>query len=70
MFGTIIEREENLLARLSDLLVRRKLETEGFATRLRDASGGAAAAGHGSHADREREYKARVLKKIRSFFEL
>lgn len=70
VFGTIIEREENLLARLSELLARRKLETEGFATRLRDATDGAGSGARGANADREREYKARVLKTIRSFFEL
>jgi len=70
VFGMIIEREENLLPRLSELLARRKLETEGFATRLRDAAHEAATGAKGTNADRESEYKARVLKMIRSFFEL
>ena len=63
LFAQIVEREENLLPRLSELLVQRKLETEGFATRLRDESNGAVSA-------KEQEYKARFLKTIRSFFEL
>ena len=63
VFATIVEREENLLPRLSELLVQRKLETEGFTSRLRDRDNGPA-------SDKEKEYKARFLKTIRSFFKL
>ena len=36
LFGEIVDREENLLPRLSELLAQRKLETEGFTKRSRD----------------------------------
>ena len=70
VFGIIMEREENLLARLSELLAKRKLETEGFATRRHNASLEAGTGTKDTNPDREREYKARVLRTIRSFFEL
>lgn len=63
LFGKIVEREENLLQRLSELLVRRKLETEGFTSRLHDDANGAISA-------KEKAYKAKFLKTIQSFFEL
>jgi len=63
LFGKIVEREENLLQCLSDLLVRRKFETEGFTTRLRDEANGAV-------SEKVKAYKARFLKTIQSFFEL
>ena len=70
VFGVIMEREENLMVRLSELLARRKLETEGIASRLRDASQGTGGGATGTNADQENEYKARLLRRIRSFFEL
>ena len=63
LFGIIVEREANLLPRLSELLMQRKLATEGFATRRRDAANVTVSA-------KEKEYTARFLKTIRSFFEL
>lgn len=63
LFGEIVDREENLLPRLSELLALRKLETEGFATRRRDQD-------DEEPSEKEKEYKAKFLKTIRSFFEL
>jgi small-conductance mechanosensitive channel/CRP-like cAMP-binding protein len=69
LFGIIMERDESLVSRLSELLVQRKLDTEGFATRLRDQASGAAGSRMAATA-KEKEYRAKLLKKIRSFFEL
>ena len=63
LFGIIVEREANLLPRLSELLMQRKLATEGFTTRRRDVTNATVSA-------KEMEYTARFLKTIRSFFEL
>ena len=63
VFATIVECEENLLPRLSELLVRRKLETEGFTTRLRDMA-------NGPVTEKAKAYKAQFLQTIHSFFKL
>ncbi len=63
VFSEIVERESGLLPRLSELLARRKLETEGITTR-RDENAAPA------QTDKENEYKATILKRLRSFFEL
>ena len=53
----------SLLGRLSELLAQRKLATEGFTSRSRETAGNLV-------SDKEKEYKANFLTKIRSFFEL
>ena len=63
VFGEIVDREQDLLPRLSELLAQRKLETEGFTSRNRESAGEVVAA-------KQREYKARFLSRISSFFEL
>ena len=63
VFAEIVERDEALLGRLSELLAQRKLATEGFTSRSRETAGNLV-------SDKEKEYKANFLTKIRSFFEL
>ncbi len=63
VFAEIVERDESLLGRLSELLAQRKLETEGFTSRSRESSGELV-------AEKEKEYKANFLRRLRSFFEL
>ncbi len=63
VFAEIVERDEALLGRLSELLAQRKLATEGFTSRSRETAGNLV-------SEKEKEYKANFLTKIRSFFEL
>ena len=63
VFAEIVERDESLLGRLSELLAQRKLETEGFTARGRESAGELV-------TEKEREYKANFLRRLRSFFEL
>jgi small-conductance mechanosensitive channel/CRP-like cAMP-binding protein len=63
VFAEIVSRDESLLGRLSELLAQRKLETEGFTSRSRESAGKLV-------LEKENEYKANFLTRLRSFFEL
>ncbi len=62
VFAELVQKDYDLLPRLSELLARRKLETEGIVK--------AHAAQPSVVAAMEQEYKASFLDKFRSFFEL
>ena len=62
VFAELVQKDDDLLPRLSELLARRKLETEGIAK--------AHAAQPAVVAAMEQEYQAGFLDKLRSFFEL
>ncbi|MGI9114298.1 MAG: mechanosensitive ion channel domain-containing protein [Chthoniobacterales bacterium] len=61
VMGEVIRQSPECLTQLSELLARRKLETEGI-IRDKSASDGA--------REKEREYSASFLHRLRSFFEL
>jgi len=63
VFAEIVSRDETILTRLSELLAQRKLETEGFTSRSRETAGNLV-------AEKEKEYKANFLRRLKSFFEL
>ena len=60
VMGELLRTSPKCLNQLSELLARRKLETEGL---LKGAAGDA-------HADKQQEYTASFLRRVRSFFEL
>lgn len=66
VFGEILTRDPGLLERLSELLARRQLETEGI-VQARAADGASALA---ARQRREAEYREGFLTKVRAFFEL
>jgi small-conductance mechanosensitive channel/CRP-like cAMP-binding protein len=59
--GELLRTAPECLEQLSGLLAKRKLETEGIVKE---------AATHSEHAEKEREYAASFLGRLRSFFEL
>ncbi len=62
VFAEVVARDPELLPRLSELLARRQLETEGL---LQARAADSAAAG-----DRAEEYRAGFLTRLKSFFEV
>jgi hypothetical protein len=61
VMGDVIRESPDCLRQLSEILARRKIETEGM---IKGASLG------GDRAAQETEYRARFLKRLKSFFEL
>jgi CRP-like cAMP-binding protein len=61
VMAEVLRAAPDCLERLSELLARRKMETEGL---LKEAGS------HGHHQRREREYRATFLNRLRTFFEL
>jgi CRP-like cAMP-binding protein len=61
VMGEIIRQSPDCLNQLSELLARRKMETEGI---LKDVTLS------GTTSAKEREYRASFLKRLRAFFEL
>ena len=61
VMGEVIRQSPECLNQLSELLARRKLETEGI---IKDSTAGEGA------SDKEREYRASFLRRLRAFFEL
>jgi small-conductance mechanosensitive channel/CRP-like cAMP-binding protein len=61
VMGELLRSSPQCLDSLSELLAKRKLETEGLVKE---------AAAPEEHADKEREYTASFLRRVRSFFEL
>ncbi|MBS0658720.1 MAG: mechanosensitive ion channel [Verrucomicrobia bacterium] len=63
VFASLLSREESLVQRLSDLLARRRLETEGHAQRTVNGHAPVDPARHSS-------YQENFLTRLRAFFEL
>ena len=61
VMAELLRASPDCLERLSELLAKRKMETEGL---LKEA------VSHGQHERKEREYKATFLHHLRTFFEL
>jgi CRP-like cAMP-binding protein len=61
VMAEVLRAAPDCLERLSELLARRKMETEGL---LKEA------VSEGHHAGKEREYTANFLHRLRTFFEL
>jgi small-conductance mechanosensitive channel len=61
VMAELLRASPDCLERLSELLAKRKMETEGL---LKEA------ASHGQHERKEREYKATFLHRLQTFFEL
>jgi CRP-like cAMP-binding protein len=61
VMGELLRSSPQCLGSLSELLAKRKLETEGLVKE---------AVAPEEHADKEREYTASFLRRVRSFFEL
>jgi CRP-like cAMP-binding protein len=61
VMAELLRASPDCLERLSELLAKRKMETEGL---LKEA------VSHGQHERKEREYKATFLHRLRTFFEL
>ena len=61
VMAELLRASPDCLERLSELLAKRKMETEGL---LKEA------AFHGQHERKEREYKATFLHRLQTFFEL
>jgi len=61
VMAEVLRTSPDCLERLSELLAKRKMETEGL---LKEA------APHGHHEGKEREYRASFLNRLRTFFEL
>jgi small-conductance mechanosensitive channel/CRP-like cAMP-binding protein len=61
VMAEVLRSSPDCLERLSELLAKRKMETEGL---LKEA------VSHGQHARKEREYRATFLHRLRTFFEL
>ena len=62
VMGEVIRESPECLRQLSELLAKRKMETEGI---LREASSSDA-----DHAAKQREYTATFLKRLKTFFAL
>jgi hypothetical protein len=61
VMGEVIRESPDCLRQLSEVLARRKMETEGI---LKEA------VHPGDHAAKQREYTATFLKRLKTFFEL
>jgi small-conductance mechanosensitive channel/CRP-like cAMP-binding protein len=61
VMAEVLRASPDCLERLSELLAKRKMETEGL---LKEA------VSHGQHERKEREYKATFLHRLQTFFEL
>jgi CRP-like cAMP-binding protein len=61
VMAELLRASPDCLERLSELLAKRKMETEGL---LKEA------VFHGQHERKEREYKATFLHRLQTFFEL
>ena len=61
VFAEVISRDPGMLPRLSELLARRQMETDGIQARAQRSSAIEA---------REQEYKESFLGRLKSFFEL
>jgi CRP-like cAMP-binding protein len=61
VMAEILRASPDCLERLSELLAKRKMETEGLVKE---------AASHSQNASKEREYRANFLHRLRTFFEL
>jgi small-conductance mechanosensitive channel len=61
VMAEVLRASPDCLERLSELLAKRKMETEGL---LKEA------VSHGQHERKEREYKASFLHRLQTFFEL
>jgi len=61
VMAEVLRASPDCLERLSELLAKRKMETEGL---LKEA------VSHGQHERKEREYRATFLRRLQTFFEL
>ena len=61
VMAELLRASPDCLERLSELLAKRKMETEGL---LKEA------VSHGHHETKEREYSATFLRRLQTFFEL
>jgi CRP-like cAMP-binding protein len=61
IMAELLRAAPDCLERLSELLAKRKMETEGL---LKEA------VSHSQNASKEREYRATFLNRLRTFFEL